>query len=134
MSLSLIVYPVLGFDNNPQMIDFRRGVILGNNRLVLETEFKIFRQIRDLTSFGDEELSLERITPKPLPANHRLAVYEDEGLQKTFNDSYDDRLTYLQAGEFAKITLFDDTSIINKAIISFLITLPKDTMIILYWC
>lgn len=134
MSLSLAIYPLFGFNNTPQFVEKRSGYFLGMNRLDFEDEWKVFRQIRDMTSFGDKEPKFQIIVnPKPLPANHKLAIYGDEGIEKTEEDENGETLTYLEAGEFAKIIMSEYSSVINKAIILFLLSLPKDTMVILYW-
>jgi hypothetical protein len=103
---------------------------LAHTRIDLDRSYHIFGQINKTYGRGDEvPLVCE---PKPLPEGMKFQWYEDEGLKTRTTDPYGDALTYVTAGELAKVQL-GATGKWNKAVFKMIKALPKDTLVVLWW-
>jgi len=69
-----------------------------------------------------------------LPDGLTVGVHEDAGLRYTAVDRYDQPLTCTTPERLRRLVIPDDTAAWNRAIIAFLLALPDDARIILYWC
>jgi hypothetical protein len=69
-----------------------------------------------------------------LPPDLKVGSYEDEGLVFSHVDRYGQPLTYIVGPDVARIELPPHVSIWNRAVLSFLLALPEDARIVLYWC
>jgi hypothetical protein len=70
----------------------------------------------------------------PLPAGLKVGRYEDQGLIQTATDRYGKPLTFTTSADIRQLRVPDDVSPWNRAVLAFLLTLPPDTRIVLYWC
>ena len=89
---------------------------------------------RDATLFQQLAAGATPCLVRPLPDGLRVGSYEDEGLRYVDADRYDNRLTYTTAADLRQLVVPDDVAPWNRAILTFLLTLPSDTRIVLYWC
>src|SRR5262249_12106296 len=71
---------------------------------------------------------------RPLPAGLKVGHYEDEGLRYDEVDRHGHPLTYTTPADLERLHLPEDLSPWNRAALSFLTALPRDTRVILYWC
>ena len=71
---------------------------------------------------------------QPLPGSLRVGHYEDDGLKFDEVDRYGNRLTYTTADQVRRVATITDISQWNRAVLGFLLSLPSDTKIVLYWC
>lgn len=73
--------------------------------------------------------------PQPIPPDKYVDWYGDQGIQRVDKDAYGTPLTYVPAGEFRNITAahLSEASKWNRAVISMLQLLPKDTPVVLWW-
>lgn len=63
-----------------------------------------------------------------------VGVHEDAGLRFASVDRYDRPLTCTTSDELRRLVVPDDTAAWNRAILAFLLALPSDVRIVLYWC
>lgn len=70
----------------------------------------------------------------PLPEGLKVGHYEDEGLRYDEADRYGKLLTYTTPDELRAIRVVDGMSQWNKAALAFLLALPADSRVVLYWC
>jgi hypothetical protein len=71
---------------------------------------------------------------QPLPAGLKVGHYEDEGLRFDEVDRHGEHLTCTTPADLRRLRLPDDLSDWNRAVLSFLLALPPDARVILYWC
>lgn len=89
---------------------------------------------RDAALFGQLATSAAPCLVRPLPDGLTVGSYEDEGLRYTATDRNGSRLTYTTPADLAALAVPDDLAPWNRAILAFLLALPPDARIILYWC
>lgn len=80
-------------------------------------------------------LTLESIPPLacPLPEGMRVGHYEDVGLVFSTVDRGGQPLTFTTPAALRQLAA-SDLSPWNRAVLAFLIALPEDTRLVLYWC
>jgi hypothetical protein len=71
---------------------------------------------------------------RPLPPGMRVGAYEDQGLTFTDADRHGQPLTYTTPADLLKLKVPDDLAPWNRAVLAFLLALPVDTRVVLYWC
>lgn len=71
---------------------------------------------------------------QPLPQGLKAGHYEDEGLKFDENDRYGKPLTFTTPGQLKNLPPIDEISDWNRAALAFLLALPPETRIVLYWC
>jgi hypothetical protein len=71
---------------------------------------------------------------RPLPAGLKVGCYEDDGLRFTAVDRGGQPLTFTTPPDLRALTPPPDLSPWNRAVLVFLLALPDDTRIVLYWC
>jgi len=107
------------------------------DRLTLVPDFRIFRQLIDLS--GQTPLGQETLSAKPsltvywLPGPGCVDLLLETGVTARSIDRYGRPLTFIRAREFQRIKIADDVHPHNKAIAAAIGSLPEDTIIILYW-
>lgn len=69
-----------------------------------------------------------------LPPDLKVGNYEDGGLVFVQIDRYGQPLTCTTSVELAKLEMPDGLSPWNGAVLAFLLALPEDVRIVLYWC
>lgn len=69
-----------------------------------------------------------------LSEDMKVGHYEDQGLVFTDKDRYGQPLTFTTAAQIRKLKVPDDVDPWNNAVIAFLVSLPPDSKIVLYWC
>jgi hypothetical protein len=97
------------------------------NRLRFDRDYSLFGQIININK------SKPIIKPLAIPPQLWVEIYEDEGLNRTRTNNYDNGLTFVYAYELKKLKLSKNVSAINRAIMAFVRKLPDDTPIILWW-
>jgi hypothetical protein len=78
-----------------------------------------------------------RATPclvRPIPEGLKVGRYEDQGLIFTEVDRGGQPLTFTTPADLRALRVPDEIDPWNRAILAFLLTLPSDARIILYWC
>jgi hypothetical protein len=88
-----------------------------------------------------DEVLLAQLTPDakprlvhPLPADLKVGHYEDDGLRFDTVDRAGAPLTFTTPPELRNLRLPADVSPWNRAVLAFLLALPPEVRIILYWC
>ncbi|OAI41700.1 hypothetical protein AYO40_02590 [Planctomycetaceae bacterium SCGC AG-212-D15] len=71
---------------------------------------------------------------RPVPDGLRVGHYEDEGLVFSTTDRYGKPLTFTTPADLARLAVPDDVVPWNRAVLAFLLGLPPDTRLVLYWC
>lgn len=82
------------------------------------------------------QLSLDA-TPclvRPLPPGMKVGSYEDEGLEWVEADRYGKGLTYSTPADLQRLALPEDLGPWNTAVLAFLLALPPNARIVLFWC
>ena len=103
----------------------RRGEILPTATLRFDRSAALFAQLaRDATPCLVDRL----------PDGLTVGVHEDAGLRFVTTDRYDQPLTCTTPRDLRRLVIPDDTAAWNRAIFAFLLALPPDTRIVLYWC
>jgi hypothetical protein len=103
----------------------RRGEMLPTATLRFDRDDRLFSQLTD------------DATPclvQRLPDGLTVGVHEDAGLRFVLVDRYDRPLTCTTPEDIRRLVVPNDTAPWNRAIISFLLALPPDARIVLYWC
>jgi hypothetical protein len=103
----------------------RRGEFLATATIRLERDPALLAQLAP-----DAEPCLVR----PLPNGLKIGHYEDEGLRYDETDRSGNPLTFTSPSDLRNLRLPDDLSLWNRAAVSFLLGLPPDARVILYWC
>jgi hypothetical protein len=70
----------------------------------------------------------------PMPFGLKVGHYEDGGLRWDDKDRYGESLTFTTAEMLRNLPTIDDLCEWNQAILAFLLNLPPDQRIVLYWC
>ncbi len=89
---------------------------------------------RDSELFSKLALDAVPCLVRPLPPDLKVGCYDDEGLVFRQNDRYGHPLTFLTSAELATLEVSDGTCLWNIAVLAFLLGLPEDVRIVLYWC
>jgi hypothetical protein len=79
-------------------------------------------------------LDAEPCLVRPLPEGLKVGHCEDEGLKYEEVDRYGNALTFTTPTELGKLRVADDLGPWNRAVIAFLLALPPDARVVLYWC
>jgi hypothetical protein len=103
----------------------RRGELLPTATLRFERDARLFCQ---LTPSSTPALA------RPLPAGLKIGVYEDEGLAWRETDRQGQPLTFTTPGDLRQLRLPDDLNPWNRAVLAFLLALPAESRVILFWC
>lgn len=98
-------------------------------RLACDRDYDFFAQIQGFTR-SDVRKPKGQIPTHPLPTDAKVQVYGDEGLKDEAKDPYGSPLTYVLAGDFAKLKANTPH---NRAIVAFAAALEPDWPIILWW-
>ena len=98
----------------------RRGELLPTATLRLERDSELFGKLAQLA--------------RPLPQGLKAGCYEDEGLIFTDADRAGSPLTFITSADMMRLDLSGEQSRWNGAVLAFLLALPEDARIILYWC
>jgi hypothetical protein len=103
----------------------RRGEFLATASLRLDRDYRLLGQL------GAEA---QPCLVHPLPAGLKVGHYEDEGLRFDEADRYGKPLTFTTPAELRGLRLPEEISPWNRAVLSFLLALPSDARVVLYWC
>jgi hypothetical protein len=103
----------------------RRGEFLTTASLRLDRDPGILLQLAP-----DAKPCLMHLLPEGLKVGH----YEEDGLRYEVTDRHGDPLTFTTPAELRTLRVPDDISPWNRAVLSFLLALPPDARVILYWC
>lgn len=103
----------------------RRGELLPTAVLRFDRDDGLFSQLGT-----DSEPGLV----SPLPDGLSVANHDDDGLRYVSADANGRPLTYTTSYELRRLRVPADTVPWNRAILAFLLTLPPDTRIVLFWC
>jgi len=71
---------------------------------------------------------------RPLPEGLKVGSYEDQGLNFTDVDHQGQALTFTTSEDLRRLKPPDDISRWNHAVLSFLLALPGEARIVLFWC
>jgi hypothetical protein len=71
---------------------------------------------------------------RPLPPELKVGCYEDQGVVFVQVDRYGQPLTCITPSDLARLELRPDISPWNNAVLAFLLALPEDVRIVLFWC
>lgn len=69
-----------------------------------------------------------------MPEGLKVGHYEDTGVQFDDQDRYQKPLTFTTPGQLQALKDVEQLSEYNKAAVAFLLNLPPQTRIVLYWC
>jgi hypothetical protein len=103
----------------------RRGEFLATAAMRFDRDTGLFTQ---LAPDSDSRLV------QPLPADLKVGHYEDEGLRWDMTDRQGHPLTFTTPAELRRLRVPDDLAPWNRAVLAFLLALPPDARIVLYWC
>ncbi len=103
----------------------RRGEILSTASLRFD------RDMRLLSLFSKDA---QPCLVQPLPKGIKVGHYEDDGLRFDENDRYGQPLTFTTPEELESLRHLEDIAQWNRAVLAFLLALPPETRIVLYWC
>ena len=103
----------------------RRGELLSTASLRAD------RDPRLLSVFSTEAVPC---IVQPLPDGLKVGHYEDAGIRFDDKDRYGRPLTFTTPEKLEALRDIEEINDWNRAIVAFLLALPPDTKIILYWC
>jgi hypothetical protein len=103
----------------------RQGECLASASLRFERDSRLLAQLTP-----DANPCLVQFLPPTLKLGH----YEDEGLLWSITDRYGTPLTFTTPTELRRLQVPDDLAPWNRAVLTFLLALPPDSRIVLYWC
>jgi hypothetical protein len=104
----------------------RRGEMLPTARLRFDRDGRLFAQL-------DRHASPCLV--QTLPQGLKVGIYEDQGLAFTEKDRSGNALTFTTSADLRRLQLSgEDIAPWNQAILAFLLALPAETRIVLYWC
>src|SRR4051812_18701095 len=103
----------------------RQGEFLATATLRLDRDPRLLAQLA-----VDAEPCLVHLLPTGMQVGH----YEDEGLKWDEVDQQGKPLTCTTSGDLRQLRLPDDLNQWNRAVLAFLLALPSDSRIVLYWC
>jgi hypothetical protein len=89
---------------------------------------------RDSGLFGQMDCGATPCLVRPLPEGLKAGRYEDTGLTFTDVDRSGRPLTFTTPADLRGLRVPDDIDPWNRAVLAFLLTLPPDTRIVLFWC
>ena len=89
---------------------------------------------RDLRLFAQLDPHASPCLVHPLPKGLKIGHYGDQGLKFDDVDRYNKLLTYTTSTDLRRLKLPGDLTPWNQAILAFLLALPPDARLILYWC
>jgi hypothetical protein len=107
--------------------DRHKPFVLGNTKLSFNQNYKLFEQIE---GFGGGK---DVVPAYHIPPGTTLYSYGDNGLEHHANTPYGDSLTFAWGKDMKKIVPCDDETCWNKAILTFIKSMPDDTVYILWW-
>ncbi len=105
---------------------------LAYQRLEFNRDYSVFAQIAGSDFSRDHTPPAQVCKPKPVPSTVSVRWYEDEGLTARTTDPYGSALTYVTAGELAKVDVAD-AGRQTQAVMAFVRALEPDTPILLWW-
>jgi hypothetical protein len=88
---------------------------------------------RDSGLFGQLDPQATPCLVRPLPEGLKVGRYEDQGLTFTEVDRSGQPLTFTTSADLRRLRVPDDVAPWNRAVLAFLLALPSDTRIVLYW-
>jgi len=103
----------------------RRGEMLPTAKLRFDRDSRLLSQLA------------REATPclvRPLPEGLQVGIYQDDGLKLAAVDRYGQPLTFTTPADLRQLRHTDDLAPWNQAILAFLLALPPDARIVLYWC
>jgi hypothetical protein len=89
---------------------------------------------RDHGLFGQLEPQATPCLVRPIPEGLTVGRYEEEGLAFTATDRYGRPLRFTTPADLRQLRVPDDVVPWNRAVLAFLLALPPETRIVLYWC
>jgi hypothetical protein len=89
---------------------------------------------RDAMFFSRMALDATPCLVRPLPAGMKVGVHEDAGLAWVEVDRYGRPLTFTTPADLGRLQLLDNLDPWNRAILTFLLALPREARLVLYWC
>lgn len=89
---------------------------------------------RDLRLFALFSQQASPSVVSPLPEGLKVGHYEDAGLRFDEKDRYGQPLTYTTSARIRSLPTVAEISDWNRAVLAFLLALPIDRRIVLYWC
>lgn len=89
---------------------------------------------RDSGIFAQLTLDASPCLVRQLPQGLKVGCYEDSGLQFTDSDRHNQALTFTTSAELRRLKVPDDLHPWNHAVLAFLLALPPDARIVLFWC
>lgn len=89
---------------------------------------------RDSALFSKLSLDATQCLVRPLPPDLKVGCFEDEGLVFVEKDRNGQPLTYITSSDLAKVDVPDGLSPWNRAVFAFLLALPEEMRIVLFWC
>lgn len=117
----------MGLDLKVMVSNFRerRGEMLPTAVLRFDRDVGLFCQ---LGPDSQPPLALQ------LPNGLVVGDYGDDGLKYVSNDARGNALTYTTPQALQQLRVPPDTAPWNRAILAFLLALPPDTRVVLFWC
>jgi len=103
----------------------RQGEFLTTAALRFDRDSALFAQLS-----SDAEPCLTTLLPAGLKVGH----YEEEGLRWDEVDRQGQPLTFTTPNELRRLQLLDELAPWNRAVLAFLLSLPPEARVILYWC
>jgi hypothetical protein len=103
----------------------RRGELLSTASLRLD------RDPRLLSLFSKDAIPC---LVQPLPPGLKVGHHEDEGLKFDESDRYGEPLTFTTPERLKKLPSLGEISDWNRAALAFILALPPETRLVLYWC
>lgn len=71
---------------------------------------------------------------RPLPPGLRVGHYEDGGLVWVETDRNGHRLTYTTPADLRRLEVPADIDPWNRAVLAFIMALPENARLVLFWC
>src|SRR5262245_17563083 len=119
--------PSMGIDLKILASNFRER----DGHLLATASIRADRDPRLLSIFSTQATAC---IVKPLPDGLTVGHDEDAGLRFDDKDRYGRPLTFTTPQQLQAFRDIEEINQWNRAIISFLVALPPDTKIVLYWC
>jgi hypothetical protein len=89
---------------------------------------------RDARLLGQLDRGTSPCLVEPLPQGLKVGIYEERGLTYTDVDRYGHPLTFTTPMNLRRFRIPEEIEPWNRAILAFLLALPADARIVLYWC
>ena len=103
------------------------------NQLCFTQDYRIFDQFSHMTQLTAGIPNPRHIQVQPLPENKKVVILTGEGEIHTRTDSSGEDIVIVTAAQMKQLSIPDDISITNKAIMAFVHELPDQTPIIMMW-